>query len=166
MAIEYLLLISAFLCAFIGLAGSVLPIIPGPLVSWVSLLLLYLTTSVQMKQETLIATGVVAIVIFIFDLIIPIVGTRIYGGSKYGNIGSAIGLIVGLIFLGPFGIIIGPFSGAFIGELYGKRNVDTSRAFMAALGSFIGFLAGTFVKILLCTTYLIIFFYFVIKYIF
>lgn len=163
---EYLLLISASLCILIGLAGSVLPIISGPIVSWIGLLLLYLTNFIPMDRETLIVTGVVALVVFVFDLLIPILGTRIFGGSKYGNIGSAIGLIIGLVFLGPFGIIIGPFSGAFIGELYGKRDAEFSRAFIAALGSFFGFLAGTFLKILLCSTYLIIFLNLVVKYIF
>ncbi len=82
-------------------------------------------------------------VITVLDYVIPSVGTKKLGGSKYGVWGSTIGIIVGLFF-GPLGIILGPAVGAFIGELIYQKQADV--ALKAALGSFVGFLAGTILK--------------------
>jgi uncharacterized protein YqgC (DUF456 family) len=87
----------------------------------------------------------VAILIWVIDYFIPAMGTKKFGGSKYGVIGTMIGLILGLLFFPPFGIIIGPFLGAYIGEMI-KDNKDKNRALKAAFGSFIGFLTSTFLK--------------------
>ena len=80
--IEILLFGGAVFFILLGLAGSVLPIIPGPLSSWVGILLLYLTQAVPFDWRMIIITGLVAITIFILDLLLPIIGTKKYGGSK------------------------------------------------------------------------------------
>jgi uncharacterized protein YqgC (DUF456 family) len=95
--------------------------------------------------------------VYILDYIIPALGTKKFGGSKYGIIGTTVGLVVGLIFLGPFGIIIGPFVGAFIGELI-YDNENSNRAFKAAIGSFIGFLFSTGLKFIVSSIYAGLFF--------
>ena len=105
-----------------------------------------------MSKSFLIITLVIAIVIWLLDYIIPAIGTKKFGGTKYGMIGTSIGLIVGLLAPIPGGIIIGPFIGALIGELINKS--DTKTATKAAFGSFIGFLTSTFIKFVVAVIYL------------
>lgn len=141
------LLIIAFMLMVVGILGSFLPVLPGPPISWVGLLLLYLTKAVPMSYTVLGTTLVIAVVVGILDYIIPAKGTKRFGGSKYGIWGTNIGLVVGILVPIPFGFIIGPFVGAFIGEMINDSN-DSQKAFKAATGSFIGFLASTFIKFL------------------
>jgi uncharacterized protein YqgC (DUF456 family) len=135
----------------LGIAGSFLPVLPGPLTSWVGLLILHFTDVVVMNRTFLIITFSIAMAIWILDYIIPVIGTKRFGGSKAGIIGTSIGLIVGLIAPIPGGIIIGPFCGALIGELLNKS--DFKKAFKAAVGSFLGFLASTFIKFIVAIIY-------------
>jgi len=139
------LLLIAFILMFIGILGSFLPVLPGPPISWVGLLLLYLTKAVPMSYTVLGITLIVAVVVGILDYVIPAKGTKRFGGSKYGIWGTNIGLIVGIFAPIPLGFIIGPFVGAFVGEMINDSN-DSQKAFKAATGSFIGFLASTFMK--------------------
>jgi len=136
----------------LGIAGSFLPILPGPLTSWVGLLVLSFSESADLSKSTLIITFLIALGIYIMDFIIPAMGTRKYGGSKFGMVGTMIGLVIGIISPIPFGIIIGPFVGALIGELLYQS--DTSHALRAAYGSVMGFLASTFIKFSVAVIYL------------
>lgn len=142
---DYALLLIAFILMIIGILGSFLPVLPGPPISWVGLLLLYLTKAVPMSYTVLGITLFVALVVGILDYVIPAKGTKRFGGSKYGIWGTNIGLIVGIFAPIPFGFIIGPFVGAFVGEMINDSK-DSQKAFKAATGSFIGFLASTFIK--------------------
>ena len=152
---DTLLIIMAFLVMLAGVAGSFLPIIPGPLTSWAGLLLLSFSSSVDLSSSSLIFTFVIALTIYILDYIIPAMGTRRYGGSKYGMVGTTMGLIAGILSPIPFGILIGPFVGALIGELLYQN--DSRHAVRAAYGSLIGFLASTFIKFSVTLIYLGIF---------
>ncbi len=129
----------------LGIIGSFLPILPGPLTGWFGLLILHMTSVIEMNWVFLGITLGVAIFIWLIDYIIPAMGTKRFGGSKYGIYGTTIGLIIGLFFLGPLGIIIGPFAGAFIGEMI-YDNQDSNRALKAAFGAFVGFLFSTGLK--------------------
>lgn len=128
----------------LGIAGSFLPVLPGPLTGWLGLFLLHQSERVEGDSTFLTITFCVALGVFLLDYIIPALGTKRFGGSKKGVIGSTIGLIMGLLFLGPLGIIIGPFIGAFSGELL--NNTPKRDALKAAIGSLIGFLTGVFLK--------------------
>ncbi|MBT8272142.1 MAG: DUF456 domain-containing protein [Bacteroidia bacterium] len=136
----------------LGVIGSFLPVLPGPLTSWIGLLVLHLTDAVPMNWSFLILTLIIALGIWVLDYFIPALGTKKFGGSRAGMIGTTIGLLIGLIFLGPFGIIIGPFAGAFVGELINKS--DSQRALKAAFGSFLGFLTSAFIKFIVAVIYL------------
>lgn len=149
---ELLLIVIAFLLVILGVAGSFLPIIPGPLTCWLGLLVLHYTEGVDMSLSFLIVTFLVALFIFILDYIIPAIGTRRFGGSKSGMVGTTLGLLVGLFSPIPFGIIIGPFIGALIGEMI-HRN-DFNKASKAAFGSFLGFIASTFLKFIVAIIFL------------
>ena len=152
---EYVLLILSLVLLIAGFIGSFLPILPGPPLSWLGLLMLYLVKGIEMNYWTLGITLFITIVVTILDYVIPAMGTKRFGGSKYGVWGTNIGLIVGL-FIPPFGFILGPFMGALIGELIFDSN-NFNRALKAATGSFIGFLASTFLKIVVCLGFFILF---------
>ena len=104
-----------------------------------------------MNTSFLVLTLVIALVIWVLDYIIPAIGTKRFGGSKYGMIGTTIGLVIGLVAPIPGGIIIGPFIGALVGELLNKN--DFNIAFKAAFGSSIGFLTSTFIKLVVSLIY-------------
>ena len=137
----------------VGILGSFLPVIPGPPISWIGLLLLYLTKTIPNDWTIIGITFFIAIAVVILDYAIPAMGTKKFGGSKYGVIGTTIGLVVSIIFpvLGFFGIIIWPFIGAFVGEMIYKTNHKT--AARAAFGSFLGFLTGTLLKFIVTIVY-------------
>lgn len=151
---DIVLVILGFVFILIGIVGSFLPVLPGPPLSWIGLLLLYLTKAVPNNWWFLGITLFVALLVFALDYIIPAIGTKRFGGSRNGIIGTTIGLLVAIIFpiLGPFGIIIWPFLGAFVGELINKA--DSKTAVRAAFGSFLGFLAGTLIKFIVAMVYL------------
>ena len=152
---DILLVVLSSIFIVFGLLGSILPILPGPPLSWIGLLILHLTKAVQLSTTLLVVTGIIALIIFALDYIIPAIGTKKFGGSRSGMIGTSIGLVVGLLSPIPGGIIIGPFIGAFIGEMLNKN--DSKLAFKAAIGSFLGFLASTFLKFIVAVIYLGIF---------
>lgn len=151
---DIFLLILGFLFMLVGILGSFLPVLPGPPLSWVGLFLLYLSKTVPDDWVFLGITLAVALFVFTLDYIIPVVGTKKFGGTKAGMLGTTIGLLVAIFFpvFGIFGIIIWPFLGALIGELLNKA--ESKDAMKAAFGSFLGFLTGTFLKFVVAVIYL------------
>ena len=149
---DIFLVIVSLLFMILGIVGSFLPILPGPLTSWVGLLILKFTDAIPISNTFIIVTFIFALAIWVLDYIIPAMGTKRFGGSKAGMIGTTIGLIVGLLSPIPFGIIIGPFCGALIGEL--TNDNDVNKATKAAFGSFLGFIASTFLKFIVSMVYL------------
>jgi uncharacterized protein YqgC (DUF456 family) len=140
----FLVCLSGFLI-LLGIAGSFLPVIPGPLTSWLGLFTLHFTSYAEISTRFLIVSFCISLLIFLLDIFIPIVGAKKFGGGKGSTYGASIGLVVGILFLGPFGIILGPFLGAFVGELIVNQK-NKKGALKAALGSLIGFLSGVFMK--------------------
>ncbi|WP_223551850.1 DUF456 domain-containing protein [Aestuariivivens sp. NBU2969] len=149
---DIFLIFVASLFMVLGIIGSFLPILPGPLTSWVGLLIVHFTEGIPMNTSFLVITLITALLIWVLDYIIPAIGTKRFGGSRLGMIGTTLGLIIGLFAPIPGGIIIGPFLGALVGELI-NRN-DSKIAFKAAFGSFIGFLTSTFIKFIVAIIYL------------
>mgnify|MGYP003424268679 FL=1 len=150
---EYFLLILGLLLMIVGIIGSLLPALPGSPISWVGILMLYLCEGISINYWILAVTLLIAVIIGILDYIIPAKGTKYFGGSKYGIWGTNIGLVVGIFAPIPFGFLIGPFVGALVGELI-YNSQEKGRAFKAATGSFIGFLVGTFMKVLVSLLFL------------
>lgn len=151
---DIVLLLLGFFFMLLGILGSFLPVLPGPPLSWLGLLLLFLTKAIPNNWWFLGITLAIALLIAALDYVIPVMGTKRYGGSKAGMIGTTVGLVVAIFFpvLGVFGIIIWPFVGAVAGELANRS--DQKSAFKAAFGSFLGFLTGTFLKFLVAVIYL------------
>ncbi|MFV5699664.1 DUF456 domain-containing protein [Flavobacterium sp. ZT3R17] len=150
---DIVLLILGFSCMITGIFGSILPVLPGPSISWVGLLLLYFTNAVPANYWILGIALLITVVISVLDYVIPSRGTKKFGGSSYGIWGTNIGLIIGIIAPIPFGFLLGPFVGALIGELIFDSK-DHKRALKAATGSFIGLLASSFMKFVVCVMYL------------
>ena len=154
---DIFLLTIGFLFVMLGLIGSFLPVLPGPLTSWLGLLILYFTSIVPMNYTFIGITLAIAIFIWVLDYIIPAIGTKRFGGSKYGVYGTTIGLLIGLFSPIPFGILIGAFLGAFIGEiLHDKTN--TKRAFRASIGSLLGLITSATIKFTVAVVYAVLFF--------
>ena len=152
---DYVLLGLAIVMMIVGIAGCLLPVLPGPPLTYLGLVVLHFTKFGPVSTKLFIILGVVAIVVTMIDYIVPIWGTRQFGGSKYGMRGAAVGLVIGL-FLGPFGIIAGPFIGAVVGEMLFKD--DIKYALKAGFGSLLGFLTGVGLKLaasLLMTFYFV-----------
>ncbi len=153
---DIFLIIVAILLMLISIAGCVLPLLPGPPLTYIGLLLLHFTKGYQFSNKFLIIMLAVAIGVTIIDNVIPIIGAKKYGGSKKAVWGSIIGLIVGMFFLPPWGIIIGPFAGAVIGELI--EGKDASNALKSGFGTFAGFMGGIILKLI--ASGLMIFYFF------
>jgi len=141
---DYILLILGILLMVLGIIGCLVPVLPGPPFSFLGLILLHFTRFGHFTNNELIAFGVIAVVITVLDYVVPVWGTKKFGGSKYGTRGATVGLVVGL-FLGPLGMVLGPLIGAFIGEMIFKDDINY--ALKAGFGSLIGFLTGIGLKL-------------------
>ncbi len=153
---DILLAFLGFFFVCLGIIGSFLPILPGPITSWIGLFLLHLTKAIPQDWTFLGVTLAIAVLIFFLDYFIPAMGTKRFGGTKYGVYGTTIGLIIGLLSPIPFGILIGAFCGALIGELIYDSN-DTNRAIKASFGAFLGFLASVTIKFSISSVYFVLF---------
>jgi len=152
-----ILLIMFGLCLLTGgLIGCIVPAVPGPPLSYVALLLLQITRFADFSSKFLLIAALITVIVTVVDYILPIWGTKKWGGSRAGTIGAVLGLIAGLFFV-PVGIFLGPFAGAVIGELIAGR--DTNTALRSGLGSLMGFLMGAVMKLTVC----IVFTYYYIK---
>tara|TARA_R100001369_G_scaffold92902_1_gene141213 strand:+ start:32228 stop:32728 length:501 start_codon:yes stop_codon:yes gene_type:complete len=154
---DLILILIGALLMIVGLLGSFLPVLPGVPVSWLGLLVLHLAPSIPMNYWLLGITLVIAVSIYSLNLMIPAMGTKRFGGSRAGMIGATIGLVVGLIAPIPFGVLIGPFVGAFVGEIVNKSS--SRSALKAAFGSFLGFLASSFMEFVIAFAFLLLFIY-------
>jgi uncharacterized protein len=154
---EWIYILIGLLLIILGLIGCFLPVLPGPPIAFAGLLLQLLRSDQEFSTFALVTLGILVVIVAILDYWFPIYGTKIFGGTKGGSYGSTVGLIIGLFF-GPLGVIIGPFIGAYVGELINKQPAD--KAFKSAIGSFLGFLAGTLTKVV---TVLFIFGYYIYK---
>jgi len=127
-----------------GIAGSILPVLPGTPLCYVALLLQQLRMEKPYTTRFLLVWAIIVAAVVLLDYLVPIYGTKRFGGSKYGIWGCTLGFLAAF-WMGPWGIIFGPFIGAFIGEYI--ANKDSQQAMRAAIGSFAGFLFGTLIKL-------------------
>ena len=123
--------------ALAGIIGCILPIIPGPILSFLALILLSWTKNWQVFSLTfLIVMGSLTALLMVLDYIAPALGAKKYGASKSGLWGSVIGMIIGIFFIPPWGIIVGAFVGALTGELLAGKS--GKKALRAGWGFLIG----------------------------
>lgn len=144
---EWLWIVLGFVLVVVGLAGSLLPALPGPPVAFLGLLLQQLRDPNPFTTKFLLLWLALTLVVVVLDYYVPIWGTKKFGGTKYGMWGCTIGFLAAF-WMGPLGVVVGPFVGAFIGEMIADQN--SQRALRAAMGAFLGFLGGSLIKILVC----------------
>ncbi len=153
---DILFIVLGIILLILGIAGAIAPVLPGPALAYASLWMLQFSSYKPFSDKWLGIWAVVMVLITIADYVIPAYGTKKLGGTKYGTYGSIVGLILGLIIstptilLIPAGILLGPFIGAFVGELLGGAKTDF--ALKSGLGAFLGFIAGTFMKFVFALT--------------
>ncbi len=143
---ETLLIIAAILCGLVGIIGSVVPVLPGPALSFVGLICASLTDDSTISTTKLWTWGIITLIICILDYILPGYFSKMFGGSKAGITGATIGVFIGL-FMGPMGIILGPFVGAVAGEMFNQSR-PLSEAIKVGFGSLISFIVGTGLKLI------------------
>jgi uncharacterized protein YqgC (DUF456 family) len=130
----------------IGLIGTVLPALPGPILIFGGILVYgFLTDFTKLNSEFFILQAIVLVIIVASDYVASAIGTRLSGGSRQAAIGATIGTIFALLFLGPLGIVIGPFVGACTVELL--RGLKFAQAMNVGLGTLVGTLGGVLFKL-------------------
>jgi uncharacterized protein YqgC (DUF456 family) len=146
--LEIAVIIVGSILIFLGLAGSLLPILPGPPLSFIGLLLLALvrTFSSPLTPTLIIVMGLLTVAAVAADHIIPVWGARRYGASKWGLWGSVTGMVIG-IFFSPWGMLLGGLVGAVVAEWLAYR--ETGQALRAGWGVIVGILLGTVLKLVL-----------------
>lgn len=137
------LIVVAILLLVVGLLGTLIPILPGVVLSYVGLLVIYFGDLGELTSDFLLFWLVAVLVVQLLDYYVPIWGVEKFGGTKYGKRGATIGVFVGLFF-GVWGIFFAPFVGTLLGELLG--GLRWREAARSGFGSFIGILAGTLLK--------------------
>lgn len=161
--LEIIVDIAALLMAVIGIAGCVVPALPGPPISFAALLLLYIADNPnnEITGKFLIIWIAIVIAVSVLDYIIQPYFTKITGGSKLAVRYSIAGMVAGMVFFPPFGIVIGSFLGALIAELFVNKK-PLQNSLLAAFGAFLGFIFGTGLKLAASVTML----YYTIRFIF
>ncbi len=150
-------LIIAIILFILGFLGTVLPALPGPILVWTGMLVYgYFVSFENLSLSFYISQALIVGLIYLVDYLSVLWGAKKYGGSRYAGWGAAAGTLVGLVTLGPPGVIVGPFAGAVLVELLSGRNVQ--QAAKVGIGTIIGFLGGTFVKLLMEIVMIIWFF--------
>lgn len=143
----------AIVLGVVGLVGCILPVIPGPPVSWAGLLVLYIWGKTEMTGRFLLVWLVITVIVTVLDYVVPSYFTRVSGGSKAAGRGSLIGLLIGIFFFPPWGMIAGAFIGALLAEIF-INGQNLKGSIKPAMGSFLGFLCGTFLKLVCSGTML------------
>jgi len=142
--------IYAVICSIlilVGLIGVFAPILPGIPIAWLGFFIYAIGTGFErISILTVVIFAVLTALIMLLDFLAPMLGAKKFQASKYGIIGAFLGLIVGVIFLGFWGIILGPFLGAFLLEWLAKRQ--TKGALKAAAGTVVGFIASALIKVI------------------
>jgi uncharacterized protein YqgC (DUF456 family) len=144
---DIVMVVMGGILVFLGRLGAFLPVLPGPPLGFAGLLLLHFTSLAEFSVTFLVVMGVIVLLVSILDYLVPILGAKRFGGSRLGVVGCVVGLLLGIFIFPPFGIIIGPFLGAIIGELI--NGDDLNKAVKSGFGSFLGYVFGTGIKLAL-----------------
>lgn len=146
---DILLIVLVVICFLGSLLGCVLPVLPGPPLSYIGILILYFGNIVEYSLTALITWAVITVAVTVIDFLLTPYMTKRFGGSKAGTYGAMIGLVIGLFLPWPFGPLITPFACAFLGEIIVSKR-KSEDALKSALGTFLSFFVGTGIKLIAC----------------
>lgn len=152
------LIIAAFVCLLVAVVAVFTPVPPAVPVAWLGLLLARLSGYADVSNQWLVWSAVVGLLLMVLDYIFPLITTRQFGGSKWGVWGCTIGLLLSIVGLpmgptGLLGLFFWPFAGAAVGEFIHMHEFKP--ALRAAVGSFLGLMAGIVAKVAYCLVLLI-----------
>ena len=148
----------------IALLGAFIPVLPSITVGWVGILILYLVSDDAVSGNTMLWVTLAAIGVKALDILLPLWGVKVFGGTKKGVNGATAGLIIAtvwaftpftLLFPGFLAIIVFPIIGAFAGELMAEGG-NIPKAIGGAAGSLLGFFMSVGFKFALIVWYLYI----------
>lgn len=143
--VNILLWVLSIASIVIGVAGAVVPALPGiPMVFVGALIAAWIGDFEHITWVTLVVLGILTVVGLAVDWFAQTLGAQRAGATKYGIVGSMIGTILGL-FMGLFGILFMPLIGAFVGEYIGQRNLRI--ATNVGWATWVGMLVGTALKL-------------------
>ena len=151
---EIFILVGVVILLFLGVLGSILPILPGPILSYIALLIYHFFIA-SLSANSIIWISIGVFLISVLDYFLQIYGVKKAGGGKYAIRGSVIGMLLGFFLFPPFGILIGAFIGAYIGA---KIEMDQN-AMKIAFGALWGFVLGAIIKLSI-SVYIIYFLFF------
>ena len=146
---------------FLGILGCFIPIIPGPPLSFVALLVMTMFTDYKCEDDFLWQWGAIVVGVTIVDFWLQVYGVKRFGGTKKAINGTMIGLFLGIFAPIPMGFIVGPFVGALVGA-YMDEKADLLKVLKIASGALIGFIGGVVLKLIVCV-YLVYEFYLLIQ---
>ncbi len=146
-----LLFVVSILVMLVGLAGVIIPILPGiPLILGVAFVYDWIHGFEILGWQILVVLAILTISSFVLDWLAGAYGTKKMGGSFVGMVGSIVGMFIGLLAGGVIGLLIGAFVGAFVGELLNGKT--RQQALRAGFGSFVGSIAGGLLKFVIGAT--------------
>ena len=154
-ALDIGLIAVASLLLLIAVIGCIIPGLPGTPLGWLGMLTVYFCPASNLTVRTLIISAAVCVAAELINFFVPSFFTKKAGGSKTGSWGATIGVFLGILTANPVGILLGPFAGALIGELM-YDNSNFKRALKAACFSFLGFITGTGLRIIVCAFFIFI----------
>jgi hypothetical protein len=145
----------ALLVMFVGLIGSMLPVLPGTPLALVAAIghRLYFGAASINNVVLFVLVGLV-VVSLVFDFLATALGAKKFGATWRGAVGAMIGGVIGLFFSLP-GIILGPFLGAMLFELFGDKKLK--QAAKAGAGAVVGLLLGVIGKFSICVMMIVLF---------
>lgn len=138
------LIVIAIVLGIVGLVGTVIPVLPGTIISFMGLVAASFTEGSNIEVVVLTIWGIISVAVIALDYLLPGYLSKRFGGTKWGSWGATIGTILG-IFIGPAGLILGPFAGAVVGELLGEK-LSMREALRVGFGSMLSFAVGTIFK--------------------
>jgi len=151
-----LIVIWALLCV-VAIVGSLLPVLPGPLLAYIAFILLQLTSAHPFGWTFFIVRALIIIFLTILDYVVPSRWTKKFWWTKWGVRGSNIGLLISVIVLpifwiviwpfGLIGLVAWPFLWSYLWEKYAGKHHE--HALRAARWSFIGFITGSLLKLVI-----------------
>ena len=148
---DRLLCIAVYVLLGVGAIGCVLPVIPGVWLAYGALWVQYARDE-SIAPRLLVGGGVLALAATVLDNLIPAWGAKTFKGTKAGVTGCLVGTLAGALLFFPWGILVGPFAGAVVGELLAGQRLPL--ALRSGCGSFVGFVAGVLIKIAVCALFL------------